>query len=240
MPINHPNPLSETFFRESFVPVALVSLACHILFVFCLMQLAKTFYKSKEFDRPQTFTLIKLSAMFDALAQAQKPQLSQAVAPKLRTMAPAPTASQPRQEVPVPDQSPVPAANKETTAPLQEAASGQQATGAATGTQASAATPVDPNTIYEEGATDEPAKVEKRPEPFYPEFVQEQGIQGIVRAQVVIDKDGTVSDITILTSPHELLSDEFTKALTRYKFKPAKVKGVAVRQKGIIEFEFRL
>jgi TonB family protein len=239
MPINHPKLLNERFFRESFVPVALVSFACHILFIFCLMQLAKTLYKSKVFDRPQTFTLIKLSAMFDALAQAQKPQFPQA-APKPRTMAPAPNASQPRQVVPVPDQNPVPAANKETTAPLQETASGQQATGAATGTQAAAATPVDPNTIYEEGATDEPAKVEKRPEPFYPEFVQEQGIQGIVRAQVVIDKDGTVSDITILTSPHELLSEEFTKALTRYRFKPAKVKGVAVRQKGIIEFEFRL
>jgi TonB family protein len=219
-------------FRDSFLP-GLISIAFHALFIIGLLQFSKTFYRSLEFDRPQTFELIKLTA---AVESAVKSPSKPAQRPK--AVAPPPV----QQPVPAPpqDQTPVPAKEEAPPAPvIAEATAPSSQTGAVSAT----ATPVeqaDPNKIYDERNVDERATVSKRPEPFYPEFVQEQGIQGIVRAQVIIDKDGLVSSVHILKSPHELLSEEFTKALTRYRFKPAKVKGKPVIQKGIIEFEFRL
>jgi protein TonB len=232
-------PLGNDFLRDSFTPVIIVSLLFHALFFTGIMVLTKAFYKSKEFDRPYTFELIRLSQVFEAPMQPE-----QAAAPR-RKSAPKPAAPAP---VAVPQ--PQPVAEKNPVAGDQKAAEPSQAEPPAAASQPAAPgnvggpandAPVDPNRIYETGMLDELPVLQKRIDPFYPEFVKEQEISGTVKAQVLIDQNGNVIEIKILSSPHELLSDEVIKAVSRWKYKPGKFRGVAVKvRRKDVQVEFKL
>jgi periplasmic protein TonB len=172
-------------------------------------------------------------------------QPKQAAAPRQKS-APKPVAPAP---VTVPQ--PQPVAEKNPVAGEQKAAEPSQAEPPAATPQAAARpgteggpandASVDPNRIYEAGMLDELPVLQKRIDPFYPEFVKEQEISGTVKAQVLIDQNGNVTEIKILSSPHELLSDEVIKAVSRWKYKPGKFRGVAVKvRRKDVQVEFRL
>lgn len=219
----------------SFLPTVLYSLLFHVLFFAGMVLLAKVLYKSEAFERPQTFQLVRLTPEAPA-AQASVVQKARPV--KQNVSAAKPKAAMPPEVRPAPvaEQTPVPAKQEAAAqAPVEQAAPAQ-ASGAP---QAASTGPaISPDMVYEEAATDQPATVVARPKIFYPEVLQEQGIGGIVQVLVTVDKDGSVLEFKILKSPHEFLSDEVSKAITRYKFKPAKLKGVLVKQRGKIEIKF--
>jgi periplasmic protein TonB len=222
-------------FRESFGPVIIISLLCHALFFTGIIFLSKAIYKSKEFDRPHTFDLIKLSQIFEAPAQP-----SQAALPKLKTTRPktaAPAVAKP-QPAPVAEQSPVPSEQKTAAPAAAEAPAAPQAATGAPGPATGA--PVSTDNVYEEGTVDELPVLIKSTKPFFPEFVREEGISGVVKGWIVVDKDGTILQVKVTSSPHELLSEEVTKSVVRWKYKPAKFKGVPVKMKKAFEVKFDL
>jgi protein TonB len=234
------NKLSQNAFsQDSFTPVIICSLLVHALFFAGVIFTGKFLYKSNEFERPYTFELIKLEQVFEVPSQpklAAAPRLKSAT-PKAAT--PAPAAARPE---PVAETNPMPSEQKNATpAPAEAPAAPAQQASSGTGQATDAPVSIDLDKVYEAGMVDEAPVLQKKTEPFYPEFVKDQGISGTVKAQVIIDRNGTVIDIKILSSPSALLSDEVYKAVSRWKYKPGKFKGVAVKVKNRdVEIEFKL
>jgi len=75
----------------------------------------------------------------------------------------------------------------------------------------------------------------------YPEECRAKSIQGRVIVQFVVNKDGSISDIKVLKSPHSLLSKEAIRVVNAMPFwKPAKVKGEVVRSSFRLPINFKL
>jgi protein TonB len=233
----------NTIFHKPMTKGIAFSLFCHIFFFTLLIVSTKMFYKSKEFKRPVTFELVKLQQIYEipenpSLARAPK----EAAAPKIAKEQPQQQVQEPvpqQEQTPVPTDKPVAEPAPQQAAPVAASATVSMATNTTTGTPGG--TGVNTNTIYESGMVDQVPRKLHTPEPFYPEFVKEQGIQGTVKAQVVIDTNGSVIEIKIVSSPSELLSDEVLKTVGRWKYVPGKYKGVPVKVKDRnVEIKFEL
>lgn len=75
----------------------------------------------------------------------------------------------------------------------------------------------------------------------YPPICVEQGIQGRVYAQFVVNKDGSIVDIKIVRSPDPYLSKEAERVLNMMpKWSPGKQRGKPVRVKFSLPVMFRL
>ncbi len=75
----------------------------------------------------------------------------------------------------------------------------------------------------------------------YPSFASENGIQGRVTLSFVVEKDGSISNIEILRSPAEELSQEAIRLVKSMpKWKPGVLKGENVRVKYVLPVTFRL
>ena len=75
----------------------------------------------------------------------------------------------------------------------------------------------------------------------YPNSAVEEGVQGRVVVEFIIEKNGEVSNVNIVNSVDERLDDEVLKVVRASpKWKPATIKGEAVRVKTSIPVEFRL
>jgi outer membrane biosynthesis protein TonB len=235
MTMDFPKIYENGILRESFAPVIIISLLCHALFFTGIIFLSRAIYKSKEFDRPHTFDLIKLSQIFEAPAEPSQAALPKLKATRPKTAAPTPAVAQP---APVAEQNPVPSEQKTAAPAAAETPSAPQAASGAPGPATGA--PVSTDNVYEEGTVDELPVLIKSTKPFFPEFLIEGRISGIVKGWTVIDKDGTILQVKINSSPHEFLSEEVTKSIARWKYKPAKFKGVPVKMKKYFEIKFEL
>jgi FKBP-type peptidyl-prolyl cis-trans isomerase FkpA len=120
------------------------------------------------------------------------------------------------------------------------------------------ATPATPAEVPAEAPAEEPfIKVEKMPsfqggdlitfrnwvmsQIRYPKIAQEKNISGRVMASFVIERNGTVSNIQIIQSPHASLSDEVVRVLkTSPKWEPGIQDGEAVRVRYTLPVEFRV
>jgi protein TonB len=75
----------------------------------------------------------------------------------------------------------------------------------------------------------------------YPMIAQENGIQGRVLLQFVVEKDGTLGQIKVLQTPDQSLADEAIRVLMKSpKWKPAKQRNKPVRLSFTMPVEFRL
>ena len=75
----------------------------------------------------------------------------------------------------------------------------------------------------------------------YPNSAVEEGVQGRVTVEFIIEKSGEVSNVKIVNSVDERLDAEVLKVVRASpKWKPATIKGEAVRVKTSIPVEFRL
>jgi TonB family protein len=63
---------------------------------------------------------------------------------------------------------------------------------------------------------------------FYPEEARKQKIEGVVRTKLLVDYDGTVVHVAILTDPGSGFGKAAAKLARLYRFTPAKVNGKAV------------
>ena len=75
----------------------------------------------------------------------------------------------------------------------------------------------------------------------YPTIASENGIQGRVNAQFVVNIDGTIQDVVITISPDPSLSKEVERVLKKIpKFKPGEQRGKPVRVRFSVPFMFKL
>lgn len=80
------------------------------------------------------------------------------------------------------------------------------------------------------------------PAPHYPEKLRDQGIGGSVLAEFVVDSGGAVdsTSIRIVRATHPDFGASVTEVLTKTVFSPQHDHGVAVCQRWIEPFEFRV
>ncbi len=75
----------------------------------------------------------------------------------------------------------------------------------------------------------------------YPKFAEENGIQGRVTLSFIVEKDGSITNIEVMRSPAEDLSQEAIRVVEMMpKWKPGKKGGKIVSGKYILPVTFRL
>ncbi len=77
------------------------------------------------------------------------------------------------------------------------------------------------------------------PPPIYPERARWDRVQGIVRLEVEVDKEGAVKDIRVV-SGHPLLVRAATDAVRLWKYEPLRVDGKALNVRTTVHIEFKL
>jgi TonB family protein len=83
------------------------------------------------------------------------------------------------------------------------------------------------------------AKLTHQEAPEYPPLAKTAHIQGTVRMEVVIDKDGTIADIKVL-SGHPLLIESALEAVSRWRYQPTYLNGKPVEVMTEVEINFHL
>jgi TonB family protein len=75
----------------------------------------------------------------------------------------------------------------------------------------------------------------------YPEKAKEQNIQGVVRVNFTIDREGNVRDAVVVKGIHPACDREVLKSVLKFpKFKPAQIKGENVNANYSLSYRFRL
>lgn len=75
----------------------------------------------------------------------------------------------------------------------------------------------------------------------YPVECRKTGIEGRVKVQFVIAKDGSIGSFEVLESPHELLTNEVLKAMKRSpRWEPLRVDGKAQAVKYAVPIDFSI
>jgi len=97
-----------------------------------------------------------------------------------------------------------------------------------------------PETKLQKKDVAEPVVIEKVA-PKYPEEAKKDKVQGVVTLDAVVEKDGTVSEITSTKEADARLVKAAIDAVKQWKFKPATTKdGKAVKVKTTLTVNFKL
>ena len=95
--------------------------------------------------------------------------------------------------------------------------------------------------IFEEGEVDQDAQPVSRTQIPYPQRARELGIEGDLVLILLIDIDGKVSSVEVISSPDQIISKKATEIiLSSWKFKPARNQGIPVKQRVKQKISFRL
>jgi TonB family protein len=93
------------------------------------------------------------------------------------------------------------------------------------------------------GITEDPDDFQKRlvnlPKPSYPALAQRAGLQGIVKLQVRVKKDGSV-EVQKLLEGDPALADAAIAAVKQWRAKPATINGKQVEVISTVTFNFQL
>jgi len=89
------------------------------------------------------------------------------------------------------------------------------------------------------GGSVQAGKVLSQPGPAYPAVARAAGIQGLVRLEAVITKDGTVRDLKVL-SGNPMLAEAARDAVRRWRYQPAKLDGEPIEVRTDIDVDFKL
>jgi TonB family protein len=93
------------------------------------------------------------------------------------------------------------------------------------------------------GMTEDPDDFQKRlvnsPKPSYPALAQRAGLQGIVRLQVRVKKDGSV-EVQKLLEGEPALADAAINAVKTWRARPALINGKQVEVISTVKFDFQL
>jgi len=85
----------------------------------------------------------------------------------------------------------------------------------------------------------EQAKLIFQPKPEYPQLAKMARIQGVVRLEAIISKDGTIQDLKTL-SGHPLLIKAAYEAVQRWRYQPTLLNGEPVEVVTEIDVNFTL
>lgn len=95
--------------------------------------------------------------------------------------------------------------------------------------------------IFEEGEVDEDAKPLTRTAIPYPQRARELGIEGDLVVVILINSDGKVTSVEIISSPDQSIAKAARQTiLSSWKFKPARNQGVPVKQRVKQKISFKL
>jgi protein TonB len=85
---------------------------------------------------------------------------------------------------------------------------------------------------YTVDQVDEPAEVIGGPPPAYPDVLRSVGVEGVVQLQFVVGSDGRVEPgtIRVVSSSHPAFEANAVEGIAKIVFRPARVRGTAVRQ----------
>jgi len=89
------------------------------------------------------------------------------------------------------------------------------------------------------GGNVEQAKLIFKPTPEYPPLAKVARIQGVVRLEAIISRDGTVQDLKVL-SGHPLLVKSALEAVQRWRYQPTLLNGEPVEIVTEIDVNFSL
>ena len=89
------------------------------------------------------------------------------------------------------------------------------------------------------GGQVESARLIFQPKPEYPPLAKMARIQGVVRLDALISKDGTIQDLKVL-SGHPLLVKSAIEAVQRWRYQPTLLNGEAVEVATEIDVNFTL
>jgi protein TonB len=78
-----------------------------------------------------------------------------------------------------------------------------------------------------------------QPRPEYPPLAKMARIQGVVRMEIVVNKDGSVQDIKVITG-HPLLVKAAIEAVSRWRYQPTLLEGQPVEVLTEVEQKFTL
>jgi protein TonB len=81
--------------------------------------------------------------------------------------------------------------------------------------------------------------LKKKVDPVYPPDARDQKIQGVVLLQVIIDKEGNVTDVKLI-SGHPLLAPAAIDAVKQWKYRPFLLNGDAVSVETQVKVNFTL
>lgn len=100
--------------------------------------------------------------------------------------------------------------------------------------------------IYAQDADGVYTKVDENPaptktvKPNYPSELKREGVQGLAAVSCVIDETGNVISSKVTKSSHPGFEKAALDAIEKWKFKPAKKDGKAVKVRVTIPFRFNL
>jgi protein TonB len=77
------------------------------------------------------------------------------------------------------------------------------------------------------------------PKPPYPPLARQARIQGTVKLEAVISKEGTIENLTVV-SGHPLLIQAALDAVKQWRYRPTMLNGVAVEVVTTIDVNFTL
>ncbi|ATC64056.1 hypothetical protein CMV30_08885 [Nibricoccus aquaticus] len=97
-------------------------------------------------------------------------------------------------------------------------------------------TSVADDTIYTK--VDENPVPVKTPPPRYPDSLKREGVSGVVAVTIVIDETGAVASTSVAKSSHPDFERPAMEAVAKWKFKPAKKDGAAVKVKVTLPLRF--
>ena len=92
------------------------------------------------------------------------------------------------------------------------------------------------DTIYTK--VDENPVPVKTPPPSYPDSLKREGVSGVVAVTIVIDETGAVASTAVAKSSHPDFERPALEAVGKWKFKPAKKDGNAVKVKVTLPLRF--
>jgi len=84
------------------------------------------------------------------------------------------------------------------------------------------------------------AKLLSKVNPVYPKEAKAAGVQGTVRMQMVVSKEGNVMGLTLLTSPSAELARSAMEAVTQWKYSPTLLNGDPIEIQTIVDVNYTL
>lgn len=84
-----------------------------------------------------------------------------------------------------------------------------------------------------------PAKLVKKIEPQYPAEAKEKGVEGTVKLQIIVRKDGSVA-VQNVVSGDPILSPAATDAVRQWRYEPAMLNGALIEMQTTVDVSFVL
>ena len=208
----------------------LLAAAVHGLVIFGAIRASSGSAAPPTVPRPDTIPIVFPPERAPATPAPSQPTGGEGLVARPRISLPDPPLKMPEGLPPIPDR---PAWDPEQ---LRAVLGGPGPSGAAAGDSAAGAA------ILEASETDEPAAAVRQPAPRYPAALREARIEGRVLVRFIIDTAGHVEpgSLRVAESTNPAFDAAAVEAIERSLFRPARVRGHAVRQLTLQGIVFRI